>query len=190
MGYGESGLGTIGYGMDFPPVPQAKGCNPLLRDPFGVFWALGITNNGSLTITKSFLATNRQVNPIIGPDILNAFQLSVTANEHIQSAKVVPPTIQAPQAYIPLLSPAGGAFQLIVDKQGDLITLPTDTLLVDIIPYVPDVAMSVYGNTPGLICFTCGNASVTASADLSLWCCSCNSFVLPEDTSVIVILDE
>lgn len=193
MGLGEGGLGQLGLGQDFP-VPQI-GCNPLLRDQLGRFWALGVGDDGSLTITLTSIQVNHQQGPFLGSGH-DIWQLSVDAsslgNEGIQLTKATPPTILGTLTYIPLVSSVGGAWALTVSS-GDLLVTATDFLFPDIIPRQPDVTMSIYGNafplTP-LICTTCGNASVTASADLSLWCCTCSSFVPPEDTNIIVVLDE
>lgn len=188
MGLGEGGLGLQGYGQDFF-VPM-QGCNPLLRDTQNQFWALGIDDNGELTLDLSSTPINHHEGPLLGTRP-NVWKLSIDANQDIQVDKVTPSTILGTLPYIPLRSPIGGAWALTVDENGNLQVDPTDYLYPDIIPYQPDVSMSLYGDMPPmLICTTCGNASVTASADLSLWCCTCSSFVLPEDTNIIVVLDE
>lgn len=194
MGLGTSGLGELGLGQDFI-VPQV-GCNPLLKDTRGRFWALGIQDDGALTITLTNILVAHQQGPYLGYGN-NVWQLSVDdsvlGDEAIAYTKVTPPTILGTLLYIPLRSPIGGAWALTISPDGDLQQTPTDYLFPDIIPYQPDVTMSIYGNAPPLtplICNTCGNASVTASADLSLWCCTCSTFVPPEDTNIIVVLDE
>lgn len=217
MGLGEGQLGQLGYGQDFP-VPQI-GCNPLLRDQYNRFWSLGVQNDGAPSITLTSIPMNHQQNPniLVGSDI---WQLSVDASslgdEAIQVTKlnslflgglgegglgeqgygtgvlVRPPNPVRTLTYIPLISPIGGAWALTVSSDGDVLLTATDYLFPDVIPYPPDVTMSTYGAMPflPLLCATCGNASVTASADLSLWCCTCSSFVPPEDTNILVVIDE
>lgn len=194
MGYGEGGYGVFGYGQDAPSVQTT--CVPLLRGINGSFWILNIDSTGELVFTSTDIPIAHYQGPLLsttnGKDV---WQLSiddtVPGQEDIIVTKVTPPTIQPALPYIPFVSPVGGAWKLTVDPDGSLQTNTTDALLPGVIPYIPDVTMSVYGNNnPPLICTNCGNASVTASADLSLWCCSCNTFVPPEDTNIIVVLDE
>jgi hypothetical protein len=196
MGLGDQTLGQYGWGMD-GPVPQI-GCNPLLKgSPNGTLWALGIDDDGELTLTQVSFTVNHHAGPILG-ELGNTWQLSMDdsepGNEFMVVTRVNPPTILGPLTYIPLLSPIGGAWKLVIaDTDGTLQTVSTSLLLPDILPRQPDVTMSIYGNAPPLIpliCNTCGNASVTASADLSLWCCTCSSYIFPEDSNVVVVLDE
>lgn len=198
MGYGSnpSGYGGGGYGTEDGPTPQpvlagTTGCTPLLRDEVGVLWGLSISDNGNPTITKTSLAVGHFGNPIVGSDPKNAWQLSVFRGSII-AQKITPPTILNPLYYVPLVSPGRLPWSLTTDKDGNILTTQTAAgLLPDVIPYPPDVVMSIYGNSPALLfCSTCGNASVTASADLSLWCCSCSAFVTPEDTNIVIVLDE
>lgn len=218
MGLGEGQLGQLGYGQDLV-VPQI-GCNPLLRDQYNRFWSLGVQNDGAASITLTSIPMNHQQNPniLVGSDVWQlSVDASSLGNEAIQVTKIntpsfaglgegglgqqgygigvvsvqVAPPIRA-LAYIPLRSPIGGAWAFSISSDGDVLVTATDYLFPDIIPYPPDVTMSRYGAIPflPLLCATCGNASVTASADLSLWCCTCSSFVPPEDTNILVVIDE
>jgi len=193
MGYGTPlGYGEGGYGTELPQpiLSLVQGCTPLLEDPFGVFWALSVDDDGELTITSTTVKPIRQSPPTLSVGN-SAWALSVDATESIQVTQVPTPGF-ALLPYIPLNSLGNIPWKLTVDPDGTLRTTSTgSTLLPDIIPYPIDVTMSIYGNTPQLLfCTTCANASVTASADLSLWCCSCSTFVLPEDTNILVVIDE
>ena len=171
-----------------PILTKVQGCTPLLRDPFNAYWALSTDDDGDLTITKVQIVPYRQNPPALQIGYA-AWQLAVDATEAITVTKVANPG-QIKFPYIPLNSPGGIPWKLTVTQEGELQTTATSTLLPDVIPLPSDITMSVYGTDDLLFCNSCGNASVTALADLGLWCCSCSSYVLPEDTNIIVVLDE
>lgn len=166
------------------------GCTPLLKDPTNHYWALSVLDTGMLTTTAFNFPVKAQNNPILlDPNGKSNWQLSADATGRIISTQVGGGGV----VYIPLMSPRNLNYIVGIDASGLLFTSATTAILPDIIPYPIDVAMSVYGNgflNPPVTCPNCGNASVTVSADESCWCCTCRSFVLPEDTTIIVILDE
>lgn len=182
-GYGAGGYGGGTYGGGFTSH---------LGTPTNNFWAMSVDDVGDLTLTSVNFVPSRH-----NPPVLNvadkAFRLDVDETEAIVVRQIVPGTVPVSFDYIPLNSPNFLPYKLTVDQSGELTITQTAALLPDMIPYPDDVRMSVYGDAPPLtplICISCGNASVTASADLSLWCCTCSSFVTPEDTNIIVVLDE
>lgn len=186
------GYGFGQYGLaDLTTLPAGAGCSPILPAPDGSFWQLGINDQGLLTTTAVFIPLAHIAGPIMQAGS-KVFQLGATPQGQITDTLIQPQTIQQPLPYIPLVSPGGLFFKMTLDpQQGLLVTTSTGaTLLPDVIPYIPDVSMSVWPQSTPLICFTCGNATVTASADLSLWCCTCNTFVPPADTNILVVLDE
>jgi hypothetical protein len=167
------------------------GCNPLLRDPLNRFWALGVLDNGQLTTTLTSIVPLFQNGPILTVNQQNNWQLSADIQGRIVSTNLnYQPTIQLNLPYIPLLSPSGFAWNLTITSFGLLETTATSSLFPEVIPYIPDVSMSIYGTKNEVFCPSCGNATVVVSADLSCWCCACSSFVLPEDTNIIVVLEE
>ena len=170
------------------------GCNPLLRDPNGNLWSLGVLDAGMLTTTPFTQSVKVQNNPIlseISGQRIN-WQLSANINGNIVTSRASNlPTIRRDNlSYIPLLSPGGVSYILQARSGGFLQTVSTNTLFPDIIPYIPNVQMSIFGAPPVVTCPVCANAIVTVSGDLSCWCCECSAFVLPEDTTITVVLEE
>lgn len=192
--YGTDRYGDFGYGGDYIISGGgvfAGGCSPALRDPNGIFWALGVEDDGTISITS--ISLNSQI--INGPILVSAgnrsqWQLSLDGIDSIVTTLITPQTIQRAMDYIPLVSSGGFVWLMGVDDDGSLTTTSSNTLPPDIIPYIPDVSMSVFGMPPTVTCPMCGNATITVSADLSCWCCTCSSFILPEDTTITVILSE
>jgi hypothetical protein len=186
IGYGQGGYGQGGYGggelFSFSP-----GCAPLLKDPAGNFWQLGVTDNGSLTTTEISIPIITQSGPVISLNGVN-WQLSAGISGDIIATAISSGQLGVP--YLPLISPSNLFWNVTITPNGSLQTTSTSTLSPEIIPHANDVSMSVYGTKDMVICTSCGNSTVTVSADLSCWCCSCNTFVKPEDTNIIVILDE
>ena len=126
---------------------------------------------------------------------INAWHLAVDAFGAITSDLV--PTPVAPQIVLPsvlLTSPGGFNWVLTSDDSGTVQTDPGNPVMAgnfpDIIPGQIDITQSRWPLSTGIFCTTCGNASVTVQADLSCWCCACASFVPPEDTNMIVVLEE
>jgi hypothetical protein len=171
------------------------GCIPLLRDPLNRFWALNVLDTGQLQTTLTAASPSTQNNPILIDANGNQtiWQVSINTSGQLLSTRLGQlPTLQPPLTYLPLASVDNLYFKLTILPTGQLQTLSTSTLLPDVIPYVPNVTMSVYGTpiTAPVTCPTCNNAVVIVSADESCWCCTCSAFVLPENTTMIVILDE
>jgi len=171
------------------------GCTPILKDPSGHFWILGVLDSGILTTTYYPFTVSVQANPIlISPLNSTLWQLSADNTGHIVSTYL--PTLPkggVVRPYIPMLSPGFLTYALGVNPAGYVQTTSSAVTLPDTVPYPFDITMSIYGNgnlNPPVICPVCANATVTVSADLSCWCCGCASFVRPEDTTIVVILSE
>lgn len=165
-------------------------CSPLLRDPLNRLWQTQVLDQGNLTATLTNINSPYPKNPTL--QVGSSFwQLEITSKGSLTSTKVGKPNLTA-LPYIPMTSLGGVNYKLtVLDPSGIIGVTTTGSVLPDFIPYSPDVSMSFWptANT-GVFCTTCGNASVTVSADLSCWCCSCSTWVLPEDTNILVQLEE
>jgi hypothetical protein len=168
---------------------NASACRPVLIAPNGTLWQLGVTDLGLLTTTQVFLTLKNVNNPILYNSI-NAWQLSVN-NFGLLVTTAVSSALLGLQ-YLPILSPSGFAYIVTVQTFGLLQTATTPSLFPVFIPYPLDVTMSIFGTTCAnqVVSPPNGNAPVTVSADFSCWCCATSSFVLPEDTTITVVLDE
>lgn len=165
-------------------------CNILLRDPANNLWQVSVLDQGNLTTSPSTLVSNDPKNPVL-VNGTNNWQLGISTHGSLNATLVTPASVKRALSYIPMTSSGGVNFSLKVhDATGVLGVSSTGSLLPDFIPYIPDVAMSRFPVSDGIYCYTCGNASVTVSADLSCWCCTCSNFVLPENTNIIVVLEE
>jgi hypothetical protein len=160
-------------------------CNIILRDPTNHFWQLGCTEQGLLTTTLTNITF-----PINDPMLLVsnvAWTLTANAQGQIVSTKTTPSNIA--QSFYVLNSPLNKTFKLTATLNG-LLSTTFAPGQIEPIPYPFDISMSRWPDSTPVICPRCSNASIKVSADMSCWCCACNSFVLPEDTNIIVILDE
>lgn len=168
---------------------QATSCQPILQAPNGTLWQLGVTNGGLLTTTQVFLSLKYLQPPVLGAGGV-AWQISATNGGLMVTTKVNP--VRPPMLYIPMAAANNSRWLLTVTINGLLVTTSTTLALPESIPYPIDVTMSVFGDTCSnfVQCPVCNNAHVTVSGDLSCWCCACSSFVLPEDTTITVVLDE
>src|SRR6266704_147802 len=52
-------------GIVTPPISSIGSCNPILKDPFGGTWTLGITDDGTITITSISINLLFQNGPIV-----------------------------------------------------------------------------------------------------------------------------
>lgn len=151
---------------------------------------MGVDDQGRLSTTKQ----NFQVAHLTGPIMqggVNAWQLTADLLGRVVSTKIKVPNILSPLDYIPMSSPGGIPFKVVFrDNIQRLVTQGTSGRLIDVIPLQPDVAMSRWPDSIGVSCPSCNNATISVSADLSCWCCVCSTFVIPEDTTITVILEE
>lgn len=169
---------------------QANACQPVLQAPNNTLWQLGVTNGGLLTTTQIFATFKVLLPPVLGAGG-TSWALSATNGGLIVSTRVLNP-FRPPMQYIPMMAANNSRWLLTVTRNGLLVTTGTTLSFPESIPYPIDVTMSVFGDTCAnfVQCPTCNNAHVTVSGDLSCWCCACSSFVLPEDTTITVVLDE
>lgn len=185
-GVTDNGLLTTDLTTITSPLPQGPILQGLLTvstnvsSGYGV-GGFGVGGFGGTTVTTSF--------PV------NSWHLSADTQGRIV-ADLVPNPV-APQValpFFPIVSAGGFNWNISIDNNGilqsDLGSPATGGNFQDVIPYPLDVSMSRWPLSTGIFCTTCGNASVTVSGDLSCWCCACNSFVPPEDTNMIVVLEE
>lgn len=181
----------------------------VLQDPLSYLWNVTATDDGLLITNKgakSFPRVNPYFNAASGGfgdghwgDVgwgdgsgTGLFQLNVDTDGLLYTdVKSILPSGQIANLKIPVLSAQAFVYSISVQSDGTLTTTydPSATVF-DSVPMPYDVLMSIYGTGDTLICSTCNNAVVDARADLGLWCCACQAFVLPEDTNLLVILDE
>lgn len=165
-------------------------CDVLLKDPLNRLWQMSIDNQG-LLLTTLLPNTMSQIDgPTIASDPTRQWHLSAELDGTIVSTFVPPTPLRQILNYIPMKSPNGGTFKIQVDSSGLLLSTVTAVMLPDSIPYPFDVTMSRWPDSIGVTCPACANATVSVLGDLACWCCVCNAFVKPEDTTILVILDE
>lgn len=85
-------------------------------------------------------------------------------------------------------SPGNVTFSSVITSNGTLLMTPSPGLQAAI-PYPKNITMSRWPQSIGVIYIPLG-VSVAVSADMSNWCCSLQKFVKPEDTTILVVLDE
>lgn len=182
----------------------------VVQDPTLRLWNVGVSDDGLLN-TLSGAKTAQRNNPVYrvpgsggfgvggfgqggfgagsGPDVF--FQLSADTSGLLLTTKLTPGAQIVPVLSSLIRSLHGFKYKLQVSATGLLSTTyaPNDVFF-DTVPMPPDVTMSLYGTGDLLICALCNNAVTDARADLGLWCCACQAFVLPEDTNLLVLLDE
>lgn len=182
MGVQDDGTPTLDLTAINSPLPQGPILQGLatiqISSGYGV-GGYGVGGFGGSTATAS----------------VNNWHLAVDSFGAITTDLVSAPT--PPQIALPsfvLTSPSGFNWIVTSDSSGTLLTDPgsptTGGNFPDIIPTQNDITLSRWPLSTGIFCSTCGNAAVTVQADLSCWCCACNSFVPPEDTNMIVVLEE
>jgi hypothetical protein len=167
-------------------------CTPGTLDPYGNLWVFGVSELGQITLT------NTGTRPIFFEPLYldingkEAWKLTADAEGRIVSQRVpfVAPTLRGIINYMALQSPSGMSWKLEISNAGAIFTTFHSTPVEDFIPSIPDVTMSRWPVNIGVVCQRCNNATVHVSADLSCWCCSCNTFVPDDETNEIVILEE
>src|SRR5581483_5269931 len=180
-GFGSNPFGQTAFGD--PPVPTltVSGCIPLIPSPNGQNWTLGITDNGELTTTPARQAGIPSPMKIASP----SFSWLITADNN-GAIVTTQFSLDSSPFYWTLRSlPSFLRYAISADDLGELQTQLFNVAanISATVPYPQDVTMSRWPDTIGLICYSCGNATVSLSADMSCWCCSCNSFVDVEDTN-------
>lgn len=165
-------------------------CDVLLRDPINRLWQMSIDDQGLLLTTLLLTKLPQIDGPTIASDPTKQWKLSADLDGTIISTSVPQTPLRQILTYIPMRAPSGGTFKIQVDSTGSLLSTVTATMLPDSIPLPFDVTMSRWPDSIGVTCPACANATVSVLGDLACWCCVCNSFVKPDDTTILVILDE
>lgn len=165
-------------------------CDLLIRYPVNdQLWLLGTTDGGNMTTAPVHIPF-----PILDPTLIdnNGDAWSLTANNlgEIVATNIGSPLTTSVNSATLISTPSNVFFTLTIDSNGLLHTAFSALHPATVVPRPHDVTMSQWPDSIGVTCPRCGGATVTVSADMSCWCCACNAFVLPEDTTILVILDE
>ena len=163
-------------------------CNLLLSDPTNNIWSLGCNDVGALQ--TSLTAFTFAIQPPIFKDGAGKnWKLSATSVGRVVAAPTGPSQLAV--SYGVLQTPSSFIYQLNINSFGELYTtLVSGVPPLTNIPTQANISMSRWPDTAGIICPRCNGATVSVSADLSCWCCTCSSFLDPEDTTVLVVLEE
>lgn len=162
-------------------------CNPILKDVNNQVWQLGVQDSGRLYTTPTLIRPQLVIGTVLVDPANGYWRLDVGTDGRLLMNTTLPSIIGIP--YVAMTSTNGLFYNLVATTDGRYDTVSTNFQLPDVIPIPLDVSMSRWPQNIGVVCTTCGNAPVTVSADMSCWCCTCNSFVSDEDTNIIVILD-
>lgn len=164
-------------------------CNAFVKNPNNQFWVVGVDDFGMINDIP--LAT---VPTIYNPPVLRVTpQISWTLAANSVGAlttQLTSPTPINAVPYLVLISPSGFVYLLTATPNGLLTTTSSSIAVSEPIPTPLDIAMSQFPVTAGVICPSCANANVNVAADFSCWCCACNTFVHPEDTTILITLEE
>lgn len=188
----ETGIPVIGPDENpFVFIPNDM-CRITLKDPNNNYWQITATSEGEIeTISIDNTRLKEFVDPVMKVFKGDGyFKLTANTDGTIQSQSTSGRDALTAISYIPFTTQDGIFVKLRIKGDGTFRMFETEDLLPDSIPSPNNVAISNYGTGSKLVHTNCGLGSITARADLGLWCCSCNEFVLPENTNVIVILDE
>ena len=163
-------------------------CIPLIKDPIGGWWAIGFLPNGQVT-------QSRVSSPSIsGPPTLHINSPSHTWNLTVDMFGRLVKTQVSADAQAPTqligVDTIGRGHALTVLDDGQTQSVFGIAPLRENIPQYLDITQSSWPVTAGVVCTVCGNASVNVRADFGCWCCTCNRFVDPDDTTIIIVLDE
>lgn len=162
-----------------------------LRDPNNVLWSMTTNVDGSINIvTLDGVTITDFANPVLKASNEDAYyRLSVASDGALVTTSITGEETNRAIDYFPFVSTDGTYFKLRARLGGELRLYETETLLPDSFPSPRNVAYSSLGG-PRLVHTGCGLSSIIALGDFALWCRSCNKFVLPENSNIIVVLDE
>lgn len=164
-------------------------CTIYFKDTTNTAWLGSIDDFGDITSTKQTGVKLAHYTSPVMVDVVDGTTWAVNIDT-FGDFVLQPGKGQFPLDYLIMTNSSGKPYKVFVSR-GGLQTQLMTTRLLDEIPTPLDVTMSRWPEGfNGLICPNCNNASVTAQADFSLWCCSCNTFVPPEDTIIEVALSE
>lgn len=151
---------------------------------------MSIDDSGLLVTTLLPTMIPQIEGPTLASDPTKQWHLSAEVDGTIVSTSVPATSLRQILNYVPMKSPSGGTFKIQVDGTGSLLSTVTPFMLPDSIPIPFDVTMSRWPDSIGVTCPALHDATVSVLGDLACWCCVCNAFVRPEDTTILVILDE
>lgn len=163
-------------------------CIPLIKGALGDWWAIGFLPDGQVTQT-------RVSSPLItGPATSHINSTSFTWNLTTDSLGRLVKTKVGADAQAPTqlvgVDILGQGHGLTVSDSGATVTVYAIAPVRETVPAQKDISLSSWPVSAGVVCTTCGNASVNVQADFGCWCCTCNRFVDPDDTTLVIVLDE
>lgn len=166
-------------------------CDLLIRYPANnQLWLVGCTDSGNITTTPVNIpfAIN---DPSVIDSGNNAWSLTADSVGRIVTTSIGVPLTTSVHSESLISAPSAFTYNLTINTAGLLGTtlaqFPSNRTTV---PRPVDIAMSQWPDSIGVTTPTFAGATVTVSADMSCWCCAIQSFVKPEDTTIIVYIDE
>lgn len=166
-------------------------CDLLIRYPVNnQLWLISTTDTGQL-MTSPINVPFAIIDPSLIDSNNNAWELQADSLGRIVATNIGAPLTTSVSSATLVSEPTSLVWNLAINASGMLTTTygnfqPNRS----IVPRPIDVAMSQWPDGTGVICPQCGGATVTVSADMSCWCCACNTFVNSEDTTIIIVLSE
>lgn len=161
-------------------------CNITFHDDLNRVWALAITLDGAISTTFVTNLHNANPNPILLSN--GNYWLISPGEDGNLHADTVAPSISA-VTEIGLRDLSGNPYQLGVTDAGELKVSPGGIAPIDDLPSLPDVKMHQIP-APGLVCYSEGNAPGAIRSDYAIWCCTTQRFVTPENSNMVVFIDE
>ena len=163
-------------------------CIPLAQDPSNVLWSVSVSDDGLLHSTSVPRTTG------FGPPIINDGINTWGVSIDIQGRIVITSGFTSSNTGYEVLSYFMGTNTFLTvnasSQQRLTTSLPQGAVPLDLPPALINVSRSNWPSTTPIFCNTCGQANVTEMADLGNWCCTCATFVLPEDCTTIRTIDE
>ncbi len=160
-------------------------------DSNGILWAITVNTDGSLS--TQFTGGTASPTVVIADTTLlgTNWQLGVATDGSIQVTLTPGPVSTA----LVLLDQTGSAWTVGVDS-GTVFTTALGIIVPPppppgpcVVPMPPNVLESLFG-TGALLIHTPTGFPVTVRADFSCFVCNLNAFVPPEQTNMLLILDE
>lgn len=163
-------------------------CLGLLADPSNLAWSIAVTDQGQMQTIRVFKYSPASPVPQIR-STSTTWNLSIDSQGRLV-ATATSANPSAPNSVVLTSAPSGTIWTVTITDAGFINFQQGGFGGNDPVPGLKDVSMSNFPRTAGVTCAACGNATVTVMADFRCWCCTCNQFVDPNDTNIVVILDE
>jgi hypothetical protein len=164
-------------------------CNIFVKSPDKQFWKVNCDDFGMLQDSSIVVAPSSYNAPVLRVTPLISWRLAADVTGELTTELISPTPISA-LPYVILNSPSGFTYLLTATLTGLLSTTFSAIAIQEAIPTQIDISMSQFPMVANVTCPACGNANVTVTGDYSCWCCACNSFVRPEDTTILIQLEE